>query len=81
MYQNDWKDYMPIEFLRKLGDQLQDWCNKALDSGVESLKGFVRGIKQACGVPHFKAISQAFTSEWSNGQVEGKPGSRCGKPA
>ncbi len=94
MYQNDWEDYMPIEFLRKLleenplikavreialefrqlmkakqGDQLQDWCNKALESGVESLKGFAKGIKQ-----DFKAIFQAFTSEWSNGQVEGQPG-------
>ena len=102
MYQNDWEDYMPIEFLKKLleenplikavreislefrqlmktkqGDQLSVWCNKALDSGVESLKGFVRGIKQAGGVPHFKAIFQAFTSEWSNGQVEGQPGSRA----
>ncbi|MCP1386235.1 ISL3 family transposase [Runella salmonicolor] len=92
MYQSDWQDYMPIEFLRKLleenplikvvreialefrqlmkakqGDQLRDWCNKALDSGVESLKGFVRGVKQ-----DFKAIFQAFTSEWSNGQVEGQ---------
>ncbi len=92
MYQSDWEDYMPIEFLRKLleenplikavreialefrqlmkakqGDQLQTWCNKALDSGVEALKGFVRGIKQ-----DFKAIFQAFTSEWSNGQVEGQ---------
>ena len=92
MYQNDWEDYMPIEFLKKLleenplikavreislefrqlmktkqGDQLQDWCNKALDSGVEALKGFVRGVKQ-----DFKAIFQAFTSEWSNGQVEGQ---------
>ena len=102
MYQNDWEDYMPIEFLRKLleenplikavreiglefrqlmktkqGDQLSVWCNKALDSGVESLKGFVRGIKQAGGGPHFKAIFQAFTSEWSNGQVEGPPERRA----
>jgi transposase len=106
MYQNDWEDYMPIEFLRKLleenplikavreiglefrqlmktkqGDQLSVWCNKALDSGVESLKGFVRGIKQAGGVPHFKAIIfQAFTSEWSNGQVEGPPERRAAGP-
>jgi transposase len=98
MYQNDWEDYMPIEFLRKLleenplikavreialefrqlmkakqGDELQTWCNKALDSGVEALKGFVSGIRQAGGAPHFNAILQAFTSEWSNGQVEGPP--------
>ncbi|MEI7583321.1 hypothetical protein [Runella sp.] len=103
MYQSEWKEYMPIEFLKKLleenlliktarditlefkqlmkakqGDQLQDWCNKAFESGVEALKGFVRGIKQAGGVPHFKAIFQAFTSEWSNGQVEGAPGRRSG---
>lgn len=92
MYQSDWEDYMPIEFLRKLleenplikavreialefrqlmkakqGGQLQGWCNKASESGVEALKGFVRGIRQ-----DFKAILQAFTSEWSNGQVEGQ---------
>ncbi|MDF7819376.1 transposase [Runella sp. MFBS21] len=92
MYQNDWEEYMPIEFLRKLleenplikavremalefrqlmkmkqGDQLQTWCNNALDLGVDALKGFVRGIKQ-----DFKAIFQAFTCEWSNGQVEGQ---------
>ena len=97
MYQNDWEDYMPIEFLRKLLEenplikavtkialqvmqliktnqvyQLHNWCNKALESGVEALKGFFRGIKKAGGVPHFKDIFQAFTSEWSNGQVEGQ---------
>jgi len=92
MYQSEWKEYMPIEFLKKLleenlliktarditlefkqlmkakqGDQLKGWCSQALESGVEAMKGFVRGIRQ-----DFKAIFQAFTSEWSNGQVEGQ---------
>ncbi|WP_162794296.1 hypothetical protein [Runella rosea] len=47
----------------KQGDQLQTWCNKALESGVVALKGFANGIKQAGGVPHFKAIFYAVTSE------------------
>ena len=40
----------------KQGNQLQTWCNKALNSAVESLKGFIMRIKQTGGVPHFKAI-------------------------
>lgn len=47
--------------------KLDEWLatTEALDS--EPMRQFVRGLRQ-----DYKAVRQAFSSEWSNGQVEGQ---------
>ncbi len=56
----------------KEGDKLQDWCNTAVETGVESLKSFVSGTPPDGINQDFQAVYQAFVSPWSNGQVEGQ---------
>lgn len=48
-------------------EKLQNWLERAQQSGIPELIGFVRGVNQ-----DFKAVEAAFSSEWSNGQTEGQ---------
>lgn len=48
-------------------DKLRNWLEKAQQSGIPELIGFVSGVNQ-----DFKAVEAAFSSEWSNGQTEGQ---------
>ena len=43
------------------------WLEEAANCGVKEMAGFAFGLKQDQA-----AVSQAMTSEWSNGQVEGQ---------
>lgn len=51
----------------KQADKLDEWLGRCVDLGQEALCQFVRGLRQDYG-----AVRQAFSSEWSNGQVEGQ---------
>lgn len=51
----------------KQASKLDDWFDRCTSLGQESLNQFVRGLRQ-----DHAAVKQAFTSEWSNGQVEGQ---------
>jgi transposase len=44
---------------------LDDWVLQARQSGIRELKSFAQGIRQ-----DYAAVRAAFTSKWSNGQVE-----------
>src|SRR5947199_10652253 len=44
---------------------LDDWLLQAKQSGIRELKSFAQGIRR-----DYAAVRAAFTSEWSNGQVE-----------
>src|SRR6266566_7888011 len=44
---------------------LDDWLLQAKQSGVRELKSFAQGIRR-----DHAAVKAAFTSKWSNGQVE-----------
>ena len=48
-------------------DKLEPWLAEALDSNLEELKNFTRGLRQ-----DYEAVKLAFTLPWSNGQV-GRP--------
>ena len=48
-------------------DKLDEWLCNCLALSQEALNQFVRGLRQ-----DYPAVRQAFTSEWSNGQVEGQ---------
>ena len=48
-------------------DQLDDWINKALESGVAPLKNFAVGLQS-----DYDAVKAALSLKWSNGQVEGQ---------
>ena len=58
---------------RKVED-LDKWLRDSDLLESEPLRQFVRGLRQ-----DYAAVRQAFSSEWSNGQVEGQPGRRFGK--
>lgn len=44
---------------------LDDWLLQAKQSGIRELKSFAQGIRR-----DYAAVRAAFTSKWSNGQVE-----------
>jgi len=44
---------------------LDDWLLQAKQSGIRELKSFAQGIRQ-----DYAAVKAAFSSKWSNGQVE-----------
>ncbi len=44
---------------------LDGWLTRAKQSGIAELKSFAQGIRR-----DYAAVRAAFTSEWSNGQVE-----------
>lgn len=47
--------------------RLDPWINKALESGIPSLKNFAKGLQQ-----DYEAVKAAVSLKWSNGQVEGQ---------
>ena len=47
-------------------ETLQDWMNRATDSGIYGMQRFVRGLKQ-----DQSAVEAAVKETWSNGPVEG----------
>jgi transposase len=49
--------------------ELDTWLTQAEQSGIAELKSFAQGIRR-----DYQAVRAAFTSEWSNGQVEGQVG-------
>jgi transposase len=49
------------------GSCLQDWLRRAEHSGLAALKGFARGLRRDDA-----AVAAAFSSPWSQGQVEGQ---------
>ena len=51
----------------KKGNQLLRWIKKAVASGISELKSFAKEL-----LPDFKAVKNALTLSWSNGQVEGQ---------
>jgi transposase len=46
---------------------LESWLNDVTASGIDSLLRFAGGLRQ-----DLAAVTAAFTSQWSNGQVEGQ---------
>ena len=48
-------------------EKLDAWLETSESSEAESMRQFVRGLRQ-----DYAAVRQAFSSEWSNGQVEGQ---------
>ena len=44
---------------------LDDWLLQSKQSGIAELKSFTQGIRR-----DYAAVYAAFTSKWSNGQVE-----------
>lgn len=48
-------------------EKLDEWLETSESSEAESMRQFVRGLRQ-----DYAAVRQAFSSEWSNGQVEGQ---------
>ena len=48
-------------------DKLDGWLCDCLSLSQEAFNQFVRGLRQ-----DYAAVRQAFSSEWSNGQVEGQ---------
>ena len=46
---------------------LDSWLNDVTASGIDSLLRFAGGLRQ-----DLAAVTAAFTSQWSNGQVEGQ---------
>jgi len=47
------------------GNDLDEWLIQAQHSGIAELKSFAQGIRR-----DYAAVHAAFTSPWSNGQVE-----------
>ena len=48
-------------------DQLDDWLEKAQQSGLKAFKNFATSLRR-----DYQAVKAALTYEWSNGQVEGQ---------
>jgi hypothetical protein len=46
-------------------NQLDEWMKEAIDSEIEALKNFTKGLKQ-----NYDAVKAALTYDWSNGPVE-----------
>lgn len=51
----------------KQGHLLRDWIDKVLQSSLRELKDFAKGL-----MSDYKAVENALTLTWSNGQVEGQ---------
>jgi transposase len=49
------------------GEDLHAWMTAAMDSGIEALARFVRGLQD-----DLRAITTGLTLDWSNGPVEGQ---------
>ena len=48
-------------------EKLDEWLKTSESSEAESMRQFARGLRQ-----DYAAVRQAFSSKWSNGQVEGQ---------
>ena len=51
----------------KQGHLLKDWINEVVQSTMRELKSFAKGLLR-----DYKAVENALTLPWSNGQVEGQ---------
>lgn len=51
----------------KKGHLLKAWVNEVQETSLKELKSFARGL-----LSDFTAVENAFTLDWSNGQVEGQ---------
>jgi transposase len=49
------------------GNDLEAWVAEAMDSGIEVLARFARGLQD-----DLSAITAGFTREWNNGVTEGQ---------
>jgi transposase len=49
------------------GEALEAWMAEAIDSGIDALARFTRGLKD-----DLRAIIAGLTLEWSNGVTEGQ---------
>src|SRR6266704_2284241 len=54
-----------LETAYQLSQDLDDWLLQAKQSGIRELKSFAQGIRR-----DYAAVKAAFSSHWSNGQVE-----------
>jgi transposase len=52
---------------QRRGTDLDAWLVQAQHSGIAELKSFAQGIRR-----DYAAVRAAFSSKWSNGQVEGQ---------
>jgi transposase len=50
---------------QRRGQDLDAWLVQAQHSGIAELKSFAQGLRR-----DYAAVRAAFTSRWSNGQVE-----------
>jgi len=53
--------------LKRQGHKLKKWITKAMECPIHELKAFAKGL-----LTDFKAVKNAFSLQWSNGQVEGQ---------
>jgi transposase len=53
--------------LNKQGHKLKKWIAKAMKCPIHELKAFAKGL-----LTDFSAVKNAFSLQWSNGQVEGQ---------
>ncbi|WP_338875010.1 ISL3 family transposase [Spirosoma sp. SC4-14] len=51
----------------KQAEKLDEWLARCESTGLDALRQFVRGLRQ-----DYAAVREAFSSGWSNGQVEGQ---------
>ncbi|OQP56372.1 hypothetical protein A3860_39945, partial [Niastella vici] len=52
---------------KKQGEKLREWIDKSMECSINELKAFARGL-----LTDFTAVKNAFSTQWSNGQVEGQ---------
>ncbi|WP_240348464.1 ISL3 family transposase [Longitalea arenae] len=52
---------------KKQGDKLRGWIDKSMECSINELKAFAKGL-----LTDFTAVKNAFSTQWSNGQVEGQ---------
>jgi hypothetical protein len=55
-----------VQELKAKGYKLMKWIDKAMENSINELKAFAKGL-----LTDFTAVKNAFSSQWSNGQVEG----------
>jgi transposase len=54
-----------VMLAERRGGELDGWLSQAIQSGIVELQGFATGIRR-----DYAAVRAAFTSQWSQGQVE-----------
>lgn len=66
---------IPIDLVQELKaimenkqrDKLREWIDKPMKYSINELKAFAKGL-----LTDFTAVKNAFSTQWSNGQVEGQ---------